>query len=286
MKMRRIEVAVATALSTAALAAAAAPMSPPRPAASQAAPVARAAVDPDDVAIPTATAVVVKSWGECSSNFLVWQTLNNEWEQYGSVRVRIDFDNPQLCADSATITYDALVASGAQTVILSDPVGGGAHIDASEAAALQRYAQEGHNLIGTFLLLEYLDGDNRALAPLFGLSDTLGYRMIETISPEFQLRPNAPLFDGLGGSYTTSGYLSSQAPVGQKWTNEVAYPAKVVAYDAHRAAAILRHCGAGYRAYYFTHMPEYSSTSRFGVQDAQVLYNAIVDGRKPGCPHE
>ena len=44
-------------------------------------------------------------------------------------------------------------------------------------------------------------------------------------------------------------------------------------------AAILEYCGPGYRAHWFTSMPEYHG----GVADQRVLYNAIVMGRTPGC---
>ena len=39
---------------------------------------------------------------------------------------------------------------------------------------------------------------------------------------------------------------------------------------------------AGYRADLFTWMPEFGGN----VQDQQVLYNAIVQGREPGCKAE
>lgn len=222
-------------------------------------------------------AVVVKSWGQCESGDLVWDDLNAHWSRYGNTPIRIDYANPELCG--ASMTYDALVASGAQTVIVSDPDTQSSQFSDQEVQDLTRYVQEGHNLIGTFLLLHWRNIDNRALAPLFGLDPTQGYYVDRSVETDFTIRSRIPLFKGLDGRYASSGYHESQEPQGHHWSPAASGDAKVIGYDRGHRAAILSYCGTTYRALYFTWMPEYLGNA----QDEQVLYNAIVSGLRPAC---
>jgi hypothetical protein len=279
LRDRRFSAAIVATLAATAFAA-----TPPRnmPAPGAQAPAAFVMKTADEPPVPTATAVVVKSWSGCGSDEVVWNALNRDGAQFGDVRVRIAYHDRALCDRASEVTYDALEASGAQTVILSDPAGGGAQFDASEIDAITRYVQEGHNLVATFLTLQYTDIDNRGLAPLFGLDAAVTYGRRKSASGSYTLRPHAPLFAGLGGQYDTGGYLASQKPPGGHWTNAAADEGRILAFDVDRKAAILQYCGAGFRSILFTQMPEYHGNA----QDQQVLYNAIVMGRKPGCRHE
>jgi hypothetical protein len=266
----------AAALAVAAAATLAAPLAnPPRPVGQASVPAARSESVAGGV-----KAVVVKSWGRCSTGSLVWQSLNDHWKDFGKVPIHIDYSDPALC--DATVTDEALQASGAQTVILSDPAGGLSPFSQAEADALIRYAQAGHNVIGTFLVFHNHDVDNRVLAPLFGLDPNRSYVRDRDVSPVFQARAHSPLFEGVGEQYTSSGYMESQVLWHKKWTKAAVGEVQIEAHDDGRQAAILRHCGAGYRADMFTFMPEYGG----GTEDQQVLYNAIVQGREPGCKPE
>jgi hypothetical protein len=227
----------------------------------------------------TVTAVVVKSWSKCGSNGVVWEDLNAHWADFGSVPIHIDTGNPDLCS-GGRVTYEALVASGAQTVILSDPAGGVLTFARSEVAALRRYAHEGHNLIGTFLLFAYGDVDNRALAPLFGLPSDVPYVGVEGTGPLiFKIIADDPLFSGMGTRYKSNGYPRSQAPGDSAWNFADNGRARYLAMARERHAAVIEHCAPAYRALYITHMPEYGG----GREDKQLLYNAIVAGAEPGC---
>lgn len=227
----------------------------------------------------TVTAVVVKSWSHCGSGGVVWADLNADWADFGSVPIHIDTANHDLC-NGGRITYEALVASGAQTVILSDPAGAGLTFARSEVAALRRYAHEGHNLIGTFLLFAYGGVDNRALAPLFGLPSDVPYVDVDGAGPLiFKIMVDAPLFSGMGTRYKSNGYPRSQAPGGGAWNFADNGRARYLAMARERHAAVIEHCAPAYRALYITHMPEYGG----GRDDKQLLYNAIVAGAEPGC---
>jgi hypothetical protein len=278
----RFGAAMAAGVATTAFAASPPRIAPPPVAQAPAAPAVTMADAPP---VPTATAVLVKSWSGCSSNDVAWEQLNQNWSQYGDVRIRIDYTDEALCDGSREITYEALEASRAQTVILSDPAGGGHLFNSSEIDAITRYVQEGHDLIGTFLTLQSLAQkiDNRALAPLFGLDPTATYGRRDAGTGSYTMRPHAPLFDGLGGQYVSGGYLWSQQPPGGRWTNAAAGQARILGFTRDRRAAILQYCGEGFRSFLFSQMPEFDNSN---AQDRQVLYNALVMGRKPGCRHE
>lgn len=217
-------------------------------------------------------AVVVKSWGNCTSGGLIWDDLNANWSLYGPIPISIDYSNPGLCGDSFTLAD--LEASGADVVILSDPAGkgSGTAFTADEVTALGTYASEGHDLVGTFLTFAFGFIDNRALAPLFGLRRS-NYGLI-SLTPTFHLkRPNYPLFRDLPHPYVSVGYDQSQVPGDGRWgANELLGTTGVAASSAQATAAIVVHEGLGYTSIYVSSMPEYGG----GTEDEQFFYNAIV----------
>jgi hypothetical protein len=215
-------------------------------------------------------AVVVRSYDYCSGSGVIWDSLNAAWSSYGSVPVHIRYAAPGLC--SGTITYDALVASKADVLILSNPAGGILQYSPSEISAIQQFASEGHNLIGTYLLLQYAPIDNRGLAPLFGLPGGAVYTEAEYIIPTYTfLEAGNPLFKHLAAPYASSGYNWSQVPASGTWNQAALNGARLVGTNADQTAAVLAYDAPGYRAIYITNMPEYLG----GAADAQFFYNAI-----------
>jgi len=196
-------------------------------------------------------------------------------EALRQVPLHIDYGDPALC--TGTVTEEALEASGAQVVILSDPAGGQVPFTQDEADALMRCAQAGHDV-----MFHWRDTDKRILAPLYGLDADRGYVVDRAGSPNFQARAHSPLFEDIGQEYTTTGFAASQVLWHKKWTKAAVGKGRIEAHDDGRRAAIVRHCGAGCRADLFTFMPEYGG----GTQDQQVLYDAIVPGREPRCKAE
>jgi hypothetical protein len=222
----------------------------------------------------TITAVVVKSWGNCSSGSLIWDDLNANWSNFGSIPISIDYAHPGLCSVNDTVTLSNLEASGADVVIVSDPSGQFAQWSPDEAQALQQYAAEGHNIIGTYLLLQWDIVDNRALAPLFGLSSSATYGGGDTaITPTYNERyPRLPLFRNVGNPYVSSGYNFSQTPDDGGWSPNELTGARIVARTAGAQAAILVRKAGAYFSIYVTNMPEYVGSTI----DEQFFYNAII----------
>jgi len=106
------------------------------------------------------------------SPLAVWDNLNVNWSNYGSVPIEIIYSDPTLCG-CAKVTYAALVASEADVVIVQNSGGGNQQWSGDEMVALQTYANEGHRLIGTYKASQHSSPDNRGLAPLFGLRSDL-----------------------------------------------------------------------------------------------------------------
>jgi len=227
------------------------------------------------------TAVVVKSWGQCSSAGLVWDDLNANWSSYGSVPISIDYANPDLCGTSFTLA--ALEASGANVVILDDPAGGQQQFSADEVSALQTYASEGHNLLATYLTFGYPTSgiDNSALAPLFGLKQQAGWTGgdVES-SATYSLRPKKAkaLLHLIPNPYVSTGFDYSQRPGDGTWSkntlNNDTKATKIAGINGDKSAAIIAFQGSGYYAVYIATMPEYGG----GTSDQQFIYNAIIHG--------
>ena len=220
------------------------------------------------------TAVVVQSWGNCGGGSLVWDSLNLNWGNYGSIPISIDYAYPGLCGVNDDVTLAELEASAADVVILSDPCGQHAQWSSADVQALRQYALAGHNVIGTYLLLQYDTCDNRVLAPLFGLSSTADYTGGDVaITPTYTERyPTLPLFRNVGNPYVSSGFNYTQTPFDGAWSANEITRARLVARTPDSRAAIFVSRSSSSFSIYITNMPEYVGSTI----DEQFFYNAII----------
>jgi hypothetical protein len=227
-------------------------------------------------------AVLLKSWGNCGASSLIWDSLNTNWQSYGSIPIHVDYSFPGLCDAGDEITLSKLEASGADVLIISNPSGRPTLYSAAEAQAIREYANEGHNLIGTYLLVAFrgTDGetyDNRVLAPLFGLTPGVKYTGGHVkIRPIYVERtPSSPLFRGVGNPYESLGFEYSQTPADGAWSDNELTTAELVARTGDTRAAILVQQASASRSYssvYITNMAEYQGSTT----DEQFFYNAII----------
>lgn len=222
-------------------------------------------------------AVVVKSWGDCRSRDLVWNTLVANQASYGATPISIDYSDRRVCGDHFTLS--GLESTGADVVIVSDAAGGARQFQPDEVAALKTYLREGHDVIGTFLTFKFGEVDNTALAPLFGLVQDAGWSDGDgsadaTYAWKGKRGLCRTLFRKLPNPWSSSSFDGSQRPA-SGWTRDSVDGARRVALNAERSSAITVYDGGGYSAVYIASMPEY----RGGVEDEQFLYNAITYAR-------
>lgn len=226
----------------------------------------------------TVKAVLVKSYSNCGTKSEpLWDELNANWSSYGSIKVDVDYTDQSLCGDSFTLAD--LEASKADVVILDDPSGFAKIFSPEEVSALQAYASEGHDLIGTYLTFAWSEAgvDNSSLAPLFGLPQDDGWTggettVLATYALHKKMKQAKALFKNLPKHYASTGYNASQTPEDGTWDKADLAGARIVASNADRSAAITLYRQGSYNAIYIANMPEYGG----GGQDAQFLYNAIV----------
>jgi hypothetical protein len=217
--------------------------------------------------------VVVRSLNPCTSIGVFWSSLNSNWPLYGDTPISIDYNNPDFC--NGPITYSNLVASGADVLVLSDVAGAASQFTPAEIAAILAYAELGHNIIGSYLMLQYDVIDNRGLAPIFGLSSSIVYTATDTASsPTYlYLEPANPLFNNIPGTYTSSGFPYSQVPLNDgTWDNADLVDARFVAKTADNTSVITVHDAPNYSAFYITNLPEYGG----GTVDEIFFYNAFT----------
>lgn len=215
------------------------------------------------------TAVVVKSWGDGGAS--AWQELNDEWPLYGDIPIIID----TTTLGGGDFTFQDLVDTGADVVILSDTAGGVQQYSASEIDAINAYASIGHNVLGTYIAFQWVDIDNRGLAPVFGLRSDLLYNTVEVgISNEFNVIDfGNPLFQGIPDQWTSEGYAATQLPSQDlRWDEPDLAGAEFAAQSDDFKAMISVYDGGAYTGIYVSNMPEYFG----GSLDKQLLYNAIT----------
>jgi len=216
------------------------------------------------------TAVVVKSWDGGGAS--AWQELNNEWPLYGDIPIFID----TTTLGNVDFTFQDLVDTGADVVILSDVAGGVQQYSPSEIDAISSYASIGHNVLGTFLTFQWGDSDNRDLAPVFGLRSDLTYNKDVNvgISNVFNvIDVGNPLFQGLPDPWNSEGYPETQTPSEDlRWDAPDLAGAELVAQSDDFKAMISVYDGGPYTGLYVSNMPEYFG----GSLDKQLLYNAIT----------
>lgn len=217
------------------------------------------------------TAVVVRSWGLGTSE-LVWQYLNDNWNLFGTTPIWIDHTS---LINAPYITLQDLQDVDADVVIVSDPSGGLEQWTASEVAALESYAMEGHNLVGTYLLLQYVGWvDNRLLAPLWGFNPNLDYVSTDAELTTPFVQPSHCLFTDISDPLDLGGFPYVQVPSDLSWDDEDLLGATIVGRGLTGLNVVTDYDAGPYHAFYISFMPEYQSWT--DVEALQWLYNAIV----------
>ncbi len=227
----------------------------------------------------TIKACVLDGFGTYSSNAInTWNHLNSSYSSYGSTPVLIDYTT----LDKDNITYNDLVNSGADVLIISDNWGywtdGGLsfYLSTSECQAVAQYVNEGHGLLMTAGTLGN-DADNPEVQPqvthlasLVGLSSAgtykWGYGVVA--DPMYSVILGSKLLTNLSDPYMTA-YDYTAVPSSNNW-NGMITDGEVHAISTDNQTTII----AKSNRVYCSTLAETETNSA----DRQFIYNAIVFG--------
>jgi len=209
---------------------------------------------------------VLRSWGLVQ----VLTELNDNWQAYGNVPLTVDTS----LVNAFSFTYQDLVNTGADVLWLSNPAGGAQQYSAAEIDAVWQYIIEGHSILGTYLVFQYADIDNRDLAPIFGLRPDIGYNT-DSVSAvgTFDILVDHSLFHNIPDPYVSSGYPQAQVPANDlTWDADDLADVMLLAQTDDQRGVITWYETDSYYAIYVSEMLEYHGNPT----DTQFLYNALT----------
>jgi hypothetical protein len=207
-------------------------------------------------------AVVVDSYGTDYPEYSWWDDLNYLWKNYGTVPIEVDIK----ALDKYGITYQDLVQSHADVLIIPCAASTDREYTDSEISAIKEYTLEGHGLIATAGTLYYGVPNNNKLAPLFGMREDLTYIAMYFSSLNI-LESTHPLFVNIPSPYVV-GTGQTVCPQDYSWDPEDLSEGMYVALSDARECAIVVHKGL----VFIGHWVGYYSNN----YDLQLMYNAIT----------
>jgi hypothetical protein len=208
-------------------------------------------------------AAVLDSWGtDNSAAHTTWDDLNENWMFYGTTPIHIDYTS----LNKEGITYEDLISSAADVLIISCACGADWEFTDSEILAITKYVKEGRGLIGTAGTLYYEVPNNNKLAPLWGMRDDLSYDVTEFKYLNI-LDPTHPLFKKISSPYYPNTPVSATPP-DFIWNDTDLAGGSFVALSDNFAGAVIVYQNVTY----ITHWPANSANTK----DKQLLYNAIT----------
>ncbi|MFA5992378.1 MAG: S8 family serine peptidase [Candidatus Pacearchaeota archaeon] len=224
----------------------------------------------------TIKAVVVDSWGNYKPEYTIFDELKNNWFNYGSYTVDIDYNSLK----KSDFTYEDIAATNADVLILSNAWANGdfgmyLQYTNSEVAAIKRYVEEGHGLIGTSGTLSELVPNNMKLAELFGLDDNLGlWNDAEASGGDAVYGKNMDvLVDDLLTKDIPAKYMPFEMTVLNLKDDKTKTATRVAELDGRDDVFVSAFKPVLGASVYFTNMVEYDSV---GETEKQFFYNSIV----------
>ena len=219
-------------------------------------------------------AVVLDGVGTRSSQYRIWDTLNANWSQYGNQEILIDYST----FNGVIITYEKLVASKADVLIISnnwDPTASYGAFSVAEAQDIARYVNEGAGLFisgGTFNNGEFAALQTHVihLAPLVGLNSQNSYTWnYHAYGPLYYREPAHPVLYNIPEPFTGGYQTTTLIPSSGTWTSAAIPEGVLVALSNNGQTAIVT---KGNRVYHSA-LPEYITATE---SDKQFVYNVIT----------
>ena len=228
------------------------------------------------VGFPVKAAVLHSAGNIIGETIANWQVLNTEWYLFGESIVYVDY----ATLNKDNIAYEDLANTEADVLIIScafDPYSGWEFTN-SEIEAITRYVKEGHGLIATGGTLNYMVPNNNALAPLFGLDETITWG--DTLTDLLHLvNSTHPLFADVPDPLVFPNVATGLPPDGRWGENELE-DGTYLALGHYQESAIVVRRGLVYISPWLEIIPPYYH------HHLQLLYNAITWSRYQKPQHE
>lgn len=209
-------------------------------------------------------AVMIDSFGTDQSMFSCWDELSSVWQEYGTIPVKVDIAS----LNKYGITYQDLVESKADVLIISCSASVVREYTDDEILAIRRYTLEGHGLIATAgTLYEYVPNNNK-LTSLFGMREDLNYAATFIANSNLNiLEPEHPLFTDIPSPYPVA-MSDTACPPDYSWDQDDLLGGKYIAMSDANEGAIMVHNGAVFICHWVGCMSN--------NYDFQLMYNSIV----------
>ncbi|MFB0516570.1 MAG: choice-of-anchor D domain-containing protein, partial [Candidatus Neomarinimicrobiota bacterium] len=209
------------------------------------------------------------------NNQLIWDELNANWPIYGETEILIDY----ATFHDVVITYEGLVTSGADLLIISDnwnPDQSYGPFSDAEVMAIAQYVEDGAGLYisgGTFNNGEYpeLQAQVDYLAPLVGLSETETYYWnYNEYGPLYFVKPTHPLLVNITEPFESGFNYTTVIPSGGTWTEAAIPTGDLIAISGNGQTALVVY---GNRIYHSA-LPEGDEPAT--EADKQFIYNVLM----------
>ncbi len=221
---------------------------------------------------------VVDGGGTYSSEiYPFFEYLNENWQDFGNTAIIIDYST----LNHENITYQDLVATEADVLIISDNYGGTSYdaLSESECADISRYVQEGHGLYlssGVFDNLEDAETSSQVeyFAPLVGVNSQRTYGWGTPSSRDIDriniLNPSHRVWNQMSNPYILPAFRQTCIPdPGEDWNTVVTDGVLLGLSDDNKACIVAKwNC-----VYSSIIIEDYEVASD---QDYQLLYNIIM----------
>jgi hypothetical protein len=217
-------------------------------------------------------AVIIDSFGTDYPFYSRWDDLGNVWQQYGTIPLRVDVES----LNKHEITYQDLIQSEADVLIISCSAAVNRVYTDDEISAIKRYTFEGHGLIataGTFFM-----ETNNKLAPIFGMREDISYSATYMANSSLNiLDTQHPLFNNIPSCYPVATGATA-CPPDFSWDQDDLSGGTYIAMSPAYEGTIVVHDGA----VFVSHWVEYMSNN----YDFQLMYNAVVWSKYEAPEHD
>lgn len=206
---------------------------------------------------------LLPSFGTYDNPLMAWTELVANWQQYGDCTLTFVEVGPDF-------TYETLMATGADVLVISDPGGGNSWYTGPEVDAVGQFVQGGH---GGLILTYAVTLGSVPLMNFVGVDASVITSGSRPSNPTVSIdKPEHPVCTSLPATFELITIPNTQQRTGE-WSDGLLVGAEIVMSDSTDDLVVVAYDTGGWRGIYFSGMPEYQPA---GSNSLQVLYNALL----------